>query len=117
MRRVIGVSGKAGLRSGMPSRSPTSSSSESVPASTSRSTAIAVTSLLIEAIRAGSSTPIARCVAMSARPSARVAVSPLRSKATRTRATGSAACARPMQHDSASRRVDRRMDTGSGWWR
>ena len=45
-------------------------------------------SLLIDAMRTGSSAVSARCAATLANPSACTLVSPLRSKATRTRATG-----------------------------
>src|SRR5690606_10253526 len=89
----MGVSGKAGLRSVQPSASLTSASRSSVPASTSRMTPIAVTSLEMDATRTGSSTVTVRPASLSARPSACVAVMPSRSKATRTVATGSEACA------------------------
>jgi hypothetical protein len=71
----------------------TSLSRSSLPCSTSRITPIVVTILEIDAIRTGSSGVTPRLTAGSAKPSARADVSPLRSKVTRTEATGCAALA------------------------
>ena len=109
MRRVIGRFGKAGLRSFQPSNFEASASRSSVPSSTSRITPIASTSLLIEAIRTGSSMLIARLVAGSAWPKVWVAMMPSRSKATRTRATGSpGSAAWAMPASSSAGRADNR---------
>ncbi len=88
-RNVIGASGKAGLRNRQPRYRDTSASRSSLPASTSRITPMATTSLEIDATRAGSSAVTLRPVARSATPATRTAVSPRLSKAMRTAASGS----------------------------
>src|SRR5690606_18595314 len=108
-RSVTGVSGNAGLRSGKPSSPPASASRSSLPASTSRITPIAVTSLEIDAIRTGSSALTRRPVALSARPCAWVEMTPSRSNPTRTVATGSAAVATGAASRSRTSRVVRVM--------